>query len=239
MKAYGKTDVGVKRSTNQDYVFETVKSVGKLPNLFVVADGMGGHKAGEIASKSAVTAAISKIKDTKEKNPISIMQSAIEEANKTVIEKASENPEYEGMGTTLVMATITDKAVYIANVGDSRLYYVDEEIHQITRDHSYVEEMISKGELNKEQARNHNKKNIITRAIGVEDDIVPDYFEVQYNSGDYVLMCSDGLTNMLEDEEIRTIVQGHSSIEDKVSELINKANENGGQDNIAVVLIEI
>lgn len=239
MKAYCRTDIGIKRSTNQDYVFETVDSVGKLPNLFIVADGMGGHKAGDIASRCAVETAISNINDSKEKDPISILDKAIKTANTAVITKAKSDGSLEGMGTTMVMATITDKSVYIANVGDSRLYFINDEIHQITRDHSYVEEMVSLGEIDKEQARNHIKKNIITRAVGVEEKVEADFFEIQYTKGDYVLMCSDGLTNMLEDEEIKNIIISADSIDKKVNNLISKANENGGQDNIAVVLVEI
>ncbi|MBE5938805.1 MAG: Stp1/IreP family PP2C-type Ser/Thr phosphatase [Lachnospiraceae bacterium] len=239
MKAFAETNIGIKRSSNQDYVFETLKSVGKLPNLFIVADGMGGHKAGEIASKSAVEAAVKKIKSSKEKDPFSIMQEAVEKANEAVVEKAVKDEGCEGMGTTMVMATITEKAVYIANVGDSRLYFIDDEIHQITRDHSYVEEMVSLGEIPKEEARNHEKKNIITRAIGVEQEILADYFEVQYKKGDYILMCSDGLTNMIEDDKIKEIVLSNTSVDDKTHALINAANENGGKDNISVVIVEI
>lgn len=239
MKAYGRTDIGIKRSTNQDYVFETVDSVGKLPNLFIVADGMGGHKAGDIASRCAVETAISNINDSREKDPISILDKAIKTANTAVITKAKSDGSLEGMGTTMVIATITDKSIYIANVGDSRLYFINDEIHQITRDHSYVEEMVSLGEIDKEQAKNHIKKNIITRAVGVEEKVEADFFEIQYTKGDYVLMCSDGLTNMLEDEEIKNIIISSDSIDKKVNNLISKANENGGQDNIAVVLVEI
>ncbi len=239
MKAYGETNIGVKRTSNQDYVFETTKSVGKLPNLFIVADGMGGHKAGEIASRSAVETAVKQIKSSKEKDPISIMQEAISKANEKVVEKAGSEEGCEGMGTTMVVATITEKAIYIANVGDSRLYFIDDEIHQITRDHSYVEEMVFLGEIPREEARNHEKKNIITRAIGVEKEIYADYFEVQYKKGDYILLCSDGLTNMVEDEKIREVVLSNMSIDDKSRTLIELANENGGRDNISVVLVEI
>ncbi len=239
MKAYAETNIGVKRTTNQDYVFETTKSVGRLPNLFIVADGMGGHKAGEVASKSAVEAAVKQIKSSKEKDPISIMQEAINRANDVVVDRAVNEEGCAGMGTTMVVATITEKAIYIANVGDSRLYFINGEIHQITRDHSYVEEMVFLGEIPREEARNHEKKNIITRAIGVEKDIYADYFEVNYKKGDYILLCSDGLTNMVEDEKIKEIVLSNMSVDDKSRTLIELANENGGRDNISVVLVEI
>lgn len=239
MKAYAETNIGVKRTTNQDYVFETTKSVGRLPNLFIVADGMGGHKAGEVASKSAVEAAVKQIKSSKEKDPISIMQEAVNRANDVVVDRAVNEEGCAGMGTTMVVATVTEKAIYIANVGDSRLYFINGEIHQITRDHSYVEEMVFLGEIPREEARNHEKKNIITRAIGVEKDIFADYFEVHYKQGDYILLCSDGLTNMVEDEKIKEIVLSNMSIDDKSRTLIELANENGGKDNISVVLVEI
>jgi len=239
MKAYGRTDIGVKRNTNQDYVFATTEKVGRLPNLFIVADGMGGHKAGEIASKSAVDSVVAHMKKSKTKDTISIMQEAILKANEEVIEKAKKDASMEGMGTTLVMATVMEKAIYIANVGDSRLYFIDGEIHQVTRDHSFVEEMVTLGEIDKEQAKTHARKNIITRAIGVDDELAVDFFEVQYKEGDYILICSDGLTNMIDDEYIKQIVSSDTEVEEKVENLIGLANENGGQDNIAVVLVQL
>ena len=143
------------------------------------------------------------------------------------------------MGTTLVLATVVGETVYVANIGDSRMYLIDDDIRQITRDHSYVEEMISIGELDKEQARTHAKKNIITRAIGVEEKTTADYFEVQYKKGDRMLLCSDGLTNMVEDEDIFAIIRSDEPIDETVHMLIDTANENGGRDNIAVLIVEL
>ena len=143
-----------------------------------------------------------------------------------------------GMGTTVVASTYKDGILYVANVGDSRLYVVNDEIKQITRDHSYVEEMISMGKLDRVSARNHPDKNIITRAVGAMDTVNVDFFEVDLQKGDIVLMCSDGLTNMIEDEDILEILKREKGLEHKAEELIKIANNNGGKDNIAVVLME-
>ncbi len=238
MKAYAITDVGKKRTTNQDYVYACKEPVGNLPNLFIVADGMGGHKAGDLASRYTVETFIQEVKNSDEKNPISIIESAISVANKALMAKARESIDYDGMGTTLVVATIVDDSIYIANVGDSRLYLINNEIQQITRDHSLVEEMVSMGELDKESARFHEKKNIITRAIGADPMLIADFFEVEYAKGDIILMCSDGLSNMIDDADIRKIVNEGTELSDIANKLIEVANNNGGKDNIAVVLVE-
>ena len=143
-----------------------------------------------------------------------------------------------GMGTTLVLATITDDILTVANVGDSRLYIIseDEGIHQITRDHSLVEEMVRMGGIDRVSARNHPDKNIITRAIGATQNVNIDFFEVNLKNNDLILMCSDGLSNMIEDSEIQKIANNAKSLEDIANELINTANKNGGKDNISVVL---
>lgn len=240
MKSYAITDKGIKRRTNQDYVFATDEAVGNLPNLYIVADGMGGHKAGDFASKYTVGAFIDAVRNSEEENPISIIDEAVKIANTTLIEKASENVEMKGMGTTLLVATIIEDSIYIANVGDSRLYLIDDDIHQITRDHSLVEEMVNMGELDKKSARTHEKKNIITRAVGADLELIADYFEIEYSEGDIILMCSDGLSNMIEDEDIRDIIiQGNpDKLEETAQKLIDTANNNGGKDNIAVVLVK-
>lgn len=238
MKAYAITDMGKKRTTNQDFVYASSEAVGNLPNLFIVADGMGGHKAGDLASRYTVETFIEDIIQSDEKNPISIIEAAIRTANRALMEKASESEEFEGMGTTLVVATVIDRSIYIANVGDSRLYLVNNEIQQITRDHSLVEEMVSMGELDKESARVHEKKNIITRAVGADIELIADFFEVEYSAGDIILMCSDGLSNMIEDNDIKNIVNEGTELSDIAHKLIEVANNNGGKDNIAVVLVE-
>lgn len=238
MKAHGATDIGMERSVNQDFVFCKSEPVGNLPNLFIVADGMGGHKAGDVASRSAVTTFIEYVLSTKDTNPITIMDEGIRLANATLIQKAAANPDYAGMGTTMVISVVTEDHIYIANVGDSRLYLIDDSIRQITRDHSLVAEMVSMGELNKTSARHHSKKNIITRAVGGEKNVIPDFFEVEYNHGDRILMCSDGLTNMVDEAVIRQIVLNNPNVEDAVDGLVAEANRNGGKDNISVILVQ-
>jgi protein phosphatase len=142
------------------------------------------------------------------------------------------------MGTTVVACTVLGRYLQVANVGDSRLYVINDKITQITRDHSLVEEMVRMGGIDRETARTHLDKNIITRAIGATETVDIDFFNVELNRGDIVLMCSDGLTNMLEDEEIRMIVSGQRDIIEKAQKLVVAANNNGGKDNIAVILIE-
>ncbi len=169
---------------------------------------------------------------------ISIIDEAVVTANSALMDKAKESEDYEGMGTTLVVATIVDHSLFVANIGDSRLYLISEDIHQITRDHSLVEEMVKLGELDKESARTHAKKNIITRAVGANRNVIADFFEIEFSQGDRILMCSDGLTNMVEDKTIKEIITGCGDIQEAVHKLIKTANDNGGKDNIAVVLVE-
>lgn len=238
MKAYGKTDIGAKRNTNQDYVFCSMQPVGSLPNLFIVADGMGGHKAGDLASRYTVETFLEIVRNSKEKNPITVIEQAVREANTALIKKAKESIDYDGMGTTLVVSTIVEKELYIANVGDSRLYLVNNEIQQITRDHSLVEEMINLGEIDRKNARTHEKKNIITRAIGVDTEIEADFFEVDYEPGDIIMMCSDGLSNMIDDDDMKDIINQGNELSDIAQSLIDTANRNGGKDNISVILVQ-
>ena len=238
LKTFSLTDIGKRRKVNQDFVYTSEEPVGKLPNLFIVADGMGGHNAGDYASKATVEIMLREIRQCQEESPALILGEAIKIANEAIRRKASENADFEGMGTTVVAATCIDKVLHVANVGDSRLYIVNKEIRQITRDHSLVEEMVRMGGLDRENARNHPDKNIITRAVGANATVEPDFFTVALSEGDMVLMCSDGLTNMIEDEEIRMRLSGARDIVEKTLELVEAANENGGKDNISVILME-
>ena len=239
MKTYSVTDVGLRRRINQDYVFASDLPIGNLPNLYIVADGMGGHNAGDYASRFVVKKVREYIEGSEESNPVTLMQEAIQNANMLLLEEASRKAELMGMGTTIVVTTVIGRDVYTANVGDSRMYIIDDNgIQQITQDHSLVEEMVRLGEMDKADAKDHPDKNIITRAVGVVPELSVDFFEVELKPGDTVLMCSDGLTNMIEDEEIKKIVLGQRDIVEKAEKLIDTANENGGKDNITVVLIE-
>ena len=238
LKTFSITDIGKKRTMNQDYVYSSEKPVGVLPNLFIVADGMGGHNGGGFASSYAVDVFLESVERSNEISIRKVISEGIATANRRIREKAAADEELFGMGTTLVVATIDDEYLQVANVGDSRLYVINDEIKQITTDHSYVEEMVRMGGLDRESARTHPKKNIITRAIGADDEVTADFFTVKLSPGDTVLMCSDGLTNMLDDEEIRMILSGQRDMVEKAEELIKAANNNGGKDNIAVILID-
>lgn len=236
-KTVSMTDVGRRRNLNQDYVFTADIPVGRLSNLYLVADGMGGHKAGGFASKYAVEVIVEQVSSSKEQEVFEVLNHAITTANRKIRQKAQADESMFGMGTTMVAATIKGNCLRIANVGDSRLYIINDTITQITVDHSMVEEMIRMGGINREQARNHPKKNIITRAIGAEREIKPDFFEVKLHQGDKILMCTDGVSNMLTDGEILQILQQSCSEEEKVRQLVNMANEYGGRDNMGIILI--
>lgn len=239
MKSYSVTDVGQKRRENQDYVYTSEQPIGNLPNLFVVADGMGGHNAGDFASRCAVSVLSESVKKDMSFNPIKIMRHGIETANEQVYLESSLDPAKDGMGTTVVAVTIVGYYAYIANVGDSRLYLLNQEgIVQITRDHSWVAEMVRRGELPAEEARNHPGKNIITRAVGTGDFVNIDFFDVELDESTQILMCSDGLSNMVTDEEMYEIVRTSNDIEEAANRLVLEANENGGTDNISVIIIE-
>lgn len=239
LKSFSVTDIGKKRKLNQDFVYVSEAPVGNLPNLFIVADGMGGHNAGDYASKCAAETIVREIRGSFEKNPVRIMGKALRTANDLIRRKAREDESLYGMGTTAVVATCMGHYLQVANVGDSRLYIINDGIRQITRDHSLVEEMVRMGGIDREAAKHHPDKNIITRAIGGLDTLEIDFFNEELKAGDLVLMCSDGLTNMLEDAEIEQIARERISIEDKAGKLIEAANDHGGKDNIAVILIDV
>lgn len=239
MRIYSATDVGQKRKMNRDYVFVSEGPVGNLPNLFTVADGMGGHNAGDYASSHAVRILVDEIREDADYNPVKVIRHAIEAANTEIRNRAQEDANLRGMGTTMVVATIVDQYAYIANVGDSRLYVISDEIRQITKDHSLVQEMVRMGEISEEEARNHPDKNIITRALGAEKTVDVDFFDLKLEKDCTILMCSDGLSNMVEDSKIQEIISDpEADIDQKGNALLREANQNGGKDNIAIVLVE-
>ena len=240
METYCQTDVGLKRNSNQDFVYASDQKVGRLPSLLIVADGMGGHAAGDLASRVCVETAVSSIEGSGQTETIPILAEAVQKANRAVLKKAAEKPEYAGMGTTIVAAVIDGNTLYVANVGDSRLYLIDDDrIDQITLDHSLVAEMVRSGRISPEQMRNHPEKNIITRAVGGEENVEVDFFDVGLHKGDVVLLCSDGLTNMVEDDQIFRIVRREKTLRDAGQKLISAANSAGGRDNISVVLARL
>ena len=238
MKTYSITDTGALREMNQDYFFASDDPVGNLPNLYIVADGMGGHKAGDYASRYTTQRMVASVSRSSGEKPVTILQEAIATANKILIEEAAEDEAKRGMGTTLVAATILDGKLYVANIGDSRLYVINRDIRQITRDHSLVAEMVRIGEVNEADARQHPDKNIITRAIGAGENVQADFFEIDLQENDRILLCTDGLTNMVEDDTIRDIVLSNAPVEERAKMLVSTANRNGGRDNITVMIIE-
>jgi len=238
MKTFSMIDIGRKREVNQDYVFVSNEPLGNLPNLLIVADGMGGHKAGDFASRFAVESLKEDLAQSTEDGPEAMIRKAIQSANQKLIDAARQDARLEGMGTTLVVATVIENTLYFANIGDSRLYLLHDTIKQLSTDHSFVQEMVRLGGINAEEAKHHPDKNIITRAVGAREKVEIDFFEYRLKKGDIILMCTDGLSNMVEDEEMLVIVKSSRDIVEAVERLVEKANDNGGNDNIGVILAE-
>lgn len=241
MKFRGKTDVGIMRHSNQDDFF-----VGELPNgavLAVVCDGMGGANAGNVASKKA-TEVISSFFERSYRNGLNsegitaLLQSAILSANIEVYDMAQKNTELAGMGTTVVAAFVSKEFAVVSHVGDSRAYLIGEQVLQLTRDHSVVQSLIESGKLTPEEARVHPRRNIITRALGIEPEILVDSDEFVVSEGESLLLCSDGLSNFLSNEEIKDIFVNNTP-ETVADVLVDSANKNGGADNITVVTVTV
>ena len=236
MKSFGLTDIGKKRKINQDYLFFSDEAVGCFPNLYIVADGMGGHRAGDKASSYSVTRFVEIARKTERELPFLSMEKILKQVNKEVFQLSQREEEYSGMGTTFVVATVVDKVVYVMNVGDSRLYYYDGKLKQVTMDHSLVEELVRAGELNRLESRNHPQKNIITKAVGVSETIQPDFFMLDIEEGEKILLCSDGLTNMVPDEAIAATLS-NTGFFAAAERLVQMALEGGGTDNVTVLLL--
>ena len=240
MQTFSMTDTGRARQSNQDSVFCEENAVGRFPNLFIVADGMGGHNAGDIASRLGIEEAVRQVRTSEKVTTVGILEEAVQFANTRIYENAEKDERLNGMGTTMVAATIIGNRAYIVNVGDSRLYLLNDTFRQITEDHSLVEEMVRSGEIQKEEMRTHPNKNIITRARGSNQAVKADCFEIDVTPGDVLLLCSDGLSNMLDDETMeRTIRKMEDNVEKAGRELIDLANEAGGKDNISVILVRV
>lgn len=244
VRAWGRTDIGKVRSENQDTYFIELDPAGDT--VCVVCDGMGGAKAGATASLIAASAFVEEIRSRAPGVERSaeflkkLCRDAVETANREVYEKASSDPEFNGMGTTLVAAVGSGDNMVIVNIGDSRAYLItDAGIERLTRDHSLVEDMMIQGDLTREQARSHPSKNLITRAIGADASAECDVYFRKMRPGEHLLLCSDGLTNMVEEQEIlyEVLHGGDKSL--ACSRLVDIANDRGGRDNITVVLLEI
>jgi len=241
MEAFAKSDVGKAREMNQDYYY--ISPSESNINLFILADGMGGYSGGEIASRLATISVKNYIESNfenlqKEKDEIlKLIKSSMEYANMVVYEKSKEEKELEAMGTTLEVCLIYNNRVYIGHVGDSRIYRMRKDIlRKLTIDHSYVEKLVKDGTITKEQAVNHPKKNMLTKALGCTPFVEADVTVKGFIKDDIILMCSDGLTNMLQENEIYNIIQ--ENYKEAPQKLVEKANENGGYDNITAIVIK-
>lgn len=241
MEYFGITDKGRVRPTNQD-IYRLEVCPEKESAFVLVCDGMGGANAGNVASRFAADSFLADAAGALDSAPDEIvrhktMLHALEKANDTVFGLAGRQPEFRGMGTTLVGAFVQGREASILNVGDSRAYLFDgETLRQVSEDHSYVEEMRRLGRISAEDARTHPQKNLITRAVGVDATVDGDLFEVELRDMDILLLCSDGLTGMVEDEKIAEVLAKAGTLEDKGRELLTLALEGGGRDNITVAL---
>lgn len=244
MHACGRSIVGSHRKNNEDAIFINKELEGLFKNLFIVADGMGGHNAGEIASMLAITSFVDYIKNhsgdlSSEQDILDIMIAANIHANSIVYEKATSDDGLVGMGTTMDTICVYKNKMYITHVGDSRVYMLrDDEFTQLTKDHSYVMELVKIGKLTEEEAKVHPKKNIITRAVGIDKNVEIDTVINDIYENDQILLCTDGLTNMVANEEIKDILKSDLSLLEKTDLLINTANKNGGMDNISAILLK-
>lgn len=240
MTGIGKTNKGRVRMQNEDSIFVSNTGIGNLPNIFIVADGMGGHKAGDIASNFSIKYFCEYIHNNHfEDEILDLLIGGVKYSNENVYKMSLQDDNYTNMGTTFLAAVVKDGKIYIAHVGDSRLYIIrGGEIFQVTTDHTYVMEMIKAGEITYLEAKNHPNRNVITRALGVGNEILVDGIFSNVLEDDIVLICSDGLSSMITDNEILQIVsQKNLLLENKLDKLIEAANNNGGCDNISVILI--
>ena len=230
-KVYQATHVGKVRKNNEDAI------IFIEPETFVVADGMGGQAAGEIASQILIDTVKNFLPEIPEPLNEDILQKAILKANAAILREAEKNPQYQGMGTTATILHIYNRRAYFAHVGDSRLYRLrGKNFEQITQDHSYVEELVRAGEITEAQARVHPMKNVLTQAVGVVEEISVDTASFPVETGDIFLLCTDGLTNMIDDKTISEILL---TSENPAEDLINAALDNGGIDNVSVMTVGV
>ena len=241
MKFFAKTDLGRIRHVNQDYYIAENRKVGIFPNLFLVADGVGSNRDSAFASKHCSDFVIDQLSLSKTGADFKDeLAKAYRLANADLVYRIFANPEYRGMGTTMVLCTIINDRAIVVNVGDSRCYHIGNyNIRQVTRDHSIAEELVYENAIERESEKYKELKSQLSRAFGAGKKIEPDFFDVDLMAGDYILLCTDGLSNMVSNERIYEIVNSEKAIEAKVEDLIDEANKNGGRDNIAIILIYI
>lgn len=240
MRAFAKTDVGKARDMNQDYYY--ISGPEEPLKIYILADGMGGYNGGEIASKLATTTALSYIQSNFENTPkerediLKLVKSAMEYANMVVYEKSKEQKDLDGMGTTLEVCLIYNNKLYLGHIGDSRIYRLRGEFfRKLTHDHSYVQKLVKDGTITQEEADHHPKKNMLMKALGCTAFVEPDVTVKGFIKDDIILICSDGLTNMVEEQEIYNILKKEGTL--AAEKLVEKANENGGYDNITAIVI--
>ena len=234
------TDPGQVRDHNEDSVTIVKNNSGEI--LMAVADGMGGHKGGEIASSIAITHIGKRFIDTSsvgnKEDAINFLKEIVSEANMLLYRYTEENPESLGMGTTIVMALLTDEFLLFGNIGDSSGFVIkNKKLYKITNDHTLVNLLVKSGEITEEEAKDHPRKNVLMRALGANISVEMDVFDVERDVN-AILLCSDGLTNMLDDTQIENVLNSDIDIDAKVQKLINKANNRGGTDNISVAYLQ-
>lgn len=239
METFYLTDTGIVRDHNEDSVIIIKNSDDSI--LMAVADGMGGHRAGEVASSIAITYLGNRFMETffkmNKASAVEWIKTTVNEINGQIFKYTEENPESKGMGTTLVMAIITKDYILFGNIGDSSGFVMkDGKIHKVTHDHTLVNLLLDAGELTPEEAKNHPKKNILMNALGINDPIDIDVFDCNMDINE-ILLCSDGLTTMINEEQIEKVLLENISIEETVLKLIKKANNRGGNDNISVAYL--
>lgn len=240
MKAVGISDIGRCRKNNEDAYYLS-EADAPLQYLYIVADGMGGCNAGEVASSNAIAAFLEYVKTHYPTQELmDLLAGGFQAANKAVFDKSNSALEFAEMGTTMVAVVIEKKRAYVAHVGDSRAYLMQKGIlRQVTTDHSYVMELVKSGTITKQEAATHPKRNVITRAIGIKDTVETDMTVLDVEKGDLVLLCTDGLSNMMTEDDLAQMLREKLSIRKKAERLVETANLRGGYDNISLILIEI
>jgi protein phosphatase len=238
MKVFSLSDVGRVRETNEDYCYCSLDD-----RLFIVADGLGGHNAGEVAAKKAVEIISSDVTELMNKEEFVFdrdMETILDKVNREIMESANKVEAYSGMATTLVMAHIDGDVLNLAHIGDSRAYLIESgKIVQLTKDHSLVEELVKIGSISKDEAKNHPSRNIITSALGTKDKFLFDINAYKVTASEYLVLCTDGLSDVVNDDRILEIVTNHESIQEVCHKLVETANEAGGYDNITVICVEL
>ncbi|MEN6349007.1 MAG: Stp1/IreP family PP2C-type Ser/Thr phosphatase [Syntrophomonas sp.] len=239
MKAIGISDLGLHRKKNEDSYL-----INQSLGLFVICDGMGGHRGGDVASQMAVNTIDEMSKTKIYDNAMELLNNSIQQANRVILQEGNKNPEWYGMGTTVTAAMVEGERLTVANVGDSSLYIIrDRNIRRVTKNHTLAEQLVSEGILKADEIRQSSYNHILTRALGVEEHIEIDDFEEVLLFGDFILMCSDGLSDMLDDEEMLAIVLEAVS-EGKETDaiarnLLKQALNKGGYDNITIIILSI